>query len=271
MHMQPEFDAIAGQYDALFSGTAVGQAMRSRVWRLLDRLLPQHSADVSVLEVNCGTGLDAIWLANRGYDVLATDIAPEMVSITAQKVARAGARVRTQVCALEALDTLPREQFDLIFSNFGGLNCLDPQSLEQFAVQIQERLLPGGRFVAVVMGSCCAWEIIYFLLKGKLRQAFRRLGKQPLIVPLQNGTAVDTWYYTPKQFRKHFFGLFQEKLAPVGICLPPSYLAPFFEKRPRLLKWLDLWESRISAPVMARLADHFFVSLRFPGQGRFLQ
>lgn len=262
--MRQDFDGIARQYDAVFSDTAAGHALRKRVWHLLERLLPEKTAQpLSVLELNCGTGIDALWLANRGCEVLATDIAPDMVWITAEKAARAGVPVRTKVCSLDALDSLPDEQFDLIFSNFGGLNCMDSLSLERLAGQLKHRLAPGGRFTGVVMGRCCLWETGYFLLKGKPRRAFRRYGKQPLLVPLQNGARVKTWYYTPAQFRQYFPDFSIEMLAPVGLLLPPSYLAPFFEKRTRLLDRLFRAENALSAALpAATMADHFLISLQ---------
>ena len=43
-----------------------------------------------VLELGCGTGEDAIWLAKRGVRVLATDGSPAMLEATARKAQAEG-------------------------------------------------------------------------------------------------------------------------------------------------------------------------------------
>ena len=43
-----------------------------------------------VLELNCGTGEDAVHLARRGVRVLATDNSPRMLAAARSKIARAG-------------------------------------------------------------------------------------------------------------------------------------------------------------------------------------
>src|SRR3954447_11979042 len=63
------FDAVADSYDAQFTHTTIGALMREVVWR---RLGARFAAGSRVLEMNCGTGEDALWMARRGVNVLAT-------------------------------------------------------------------------------------------------------------------------------------------------------------------------------------------------------
>ena len=60
------FDAIAEAYDDVFSNSAIGRAQRRAVWSEMDR---EFHAGQSVLEINCGTGIDALHLAQRGVSV----------------------------------------------------------------------------------------------------------------------------------------------------------------------------------------------------------
>ena len=46
-----------------------------------------------VLEAACGTGSISLRLGKAGFDVLATDISPEMLDIAARRVRQAGAGV----------------------------------------------------------------------------------------------------------------------------------------------------------------------------------
>ena len=92
--MSPEFDAIAAGYDAEFSHTLLGKMLRERVRMVMQEQKwvqkPQKEASSSTiiplaLELNAGTGEDALWLAQQGWQVLATDISAEMLAQAEQK------------------------------------------------------------------------------------------------------------------------------------------------------------------------------------------
>ena len=282
------FDAVAGDYDAAFTRTVVGLLLRGRVWALLN-LYTAKSTRTTALELNCGTGEDAVWLARQGWQVLATDVSPEMVSAARQKAINAGVedRVRVEVCAMEEIgriNSTPDGRGDatsnvafgttsplpsgegsgvrLIFSDFGGLNCLPPESLQKLSLDLQGLISKNSCFIAVVMSRFCWWESFYFLLKGQVGKAFRRFGKKALAAPLDASTAVETWYYSPAEFRRHFPGWQATGIRPVGFWLPPSYLNPFFEKHPRFLRALNYLENHFTPAWLSPMADHFIICLK---------
>jgi SAM-dependent methyltransferase len=268
--MPPEFDPIARDYDATFSHSAVGRRLRARVWALLERWVLRGSVGLKnqisnpkVLELNCGTGEDALWLAQRGCQVLATDVSAAMVQVAQQKIEQAhlGEKARAQVCGFADVGQLADADFDLVFSNFGGLNCASPAELRQLGTLIFPKIKPGGQFVAVVMSRFCWQETGYFLLKNRPRTAFRRRSREAIQARLDDQNSVPTWYYAPAEFAR-FFPDFNLKTAqPIGFWLPPSYLNPFFEKRPRLLRALDFLEKNTAPAWLAPAADHFFIVL----------
>ncbi|MFN0173544.1 MAG: class I SAM-dependent methyltransferase [Saprospiraceae bacterium] len=266
-----EFDAVAGEYDATFSRTAVGMLLRQRVWALLSDGVTQSHPVTSVLELNCGTGEDAIWLVNQGFQVLATDASPKMVAIAKAKIERAGLTEKAsfRVCSFAEIEQLPERDFDLIFSNFGGLNCVSPEELGRLGAVFAQKLKPGGIFIAVVMSRFCWWEILYFLLKLKPREAFRRFSKKPVEARLDTQTTISTWYYSPAEFQKHLqFNEMRSIVQPIGFWLPPSYLNPFFDKRPSLLCFLNFLEMRFAPSWLAFAADHYWVSMESPRDAR---
>jgi len=58
--MPEKFDTAAANYDTSFTHTAVGKLQRDRIYFFLEKfnlIQPSHS----ILEINCGTGEDAIW------------------------------------------------------------------------------------------------------------------------------------------------------------------------------------------------------------------
>src|SRR5580658_3108676 len=75
------WDAAATKYDQDFTSTLIGQTRRHSVWRDLERAFCPGQR---VLELNCGTGIDAIHLAARGIQVLACDISPRMIELARQ-------------------------------------------------------------------------------------------------------------------------------------------------------------------------------------------
>jgi len=256
MSSEPAFSAVASDYDATFTETSVGKLQRELVWKLLAEKVP---GTPNVLELNCGTGADAIWMGKRGWQVLATDISPEMVRVTAGKVEKEGLHnlVSTQVCAFADIQTLPVGSFDLIFSNFGGLNCISPEALAQLWPVLRSKLKPGGQIVAVIMGRFCLWETLYFLLKRKPKAAFRRCRGGPVDAQLDENTTVETWYYSPNHLS--ISSLMQTQVSPIGFWLPPSYLDPFFVNRPRALRFLNFMERYCCPRWMAGASDHFIL------------
>lgn len=296
MHLA--FDSIANDYDKSFTHTALGRSMRERVWQILEDLLIRRFGDLKMnfqnnqittspnpqaLELNCGTGEDAIWLARQGWQVLATDVSAEMVEVARAKAAAqlsesssAEKRLQFQVCSFSEIGRFSGRKFDLVFSNFGGLNCASPEDLQKLSFDLQKLVASGGVFIAVVMSRFCWQETLYFLLKGKPREAFRRWNRKPVNARLDEKTIVPTWYYSPKEFARLFCTTDLEVRRaereerrtwksvvqrPVGFWLPPSYLSPFFEKRPRLLGFLNFLEKNLAPAWLAPASDHFLICL----------
>lgn len=270
------FDVIANAYDTQFTDSATGRLQRQRVWHFAQRWFStqQHNrvGDMPpcALEINCGTGTDALWLAEQGFKVLATDASPQMVAVAKQKIEASNKtqQVRALVCDITALIKHPEANafsqtggWQLTFSNFGGLNCLDPTSLQRFGSDLSTLMPSGALFLAVAMGRFCAWETLYFTLKGRMRQAFRRVAKGSVSAPLGNGNYVDTWYYAPRELAAYFPGFRIRAVYPIGFWLPPSYLDPFFERRPKLLKILQSLERGFNHKVWALASDHYCIVL----------
>ena len=82
--MNTAFDDTAHQYDHEFSWSPIGLIQRRMVWNFLEKEL-RTELSASILELNCGTGEDAVWLALNHQQILATDISGEMIKIAQQK------------------------------------------------------------------------------------------------------------------------------------------------------------------------------------------
>jgi ubiquinone/menaquinone biosynthesis C-methylase UbiE len=262
MTTEKAFNKAAAQYDQEFTDTAVGRLQRNRVWNYIGANL-SSSEHTRVLELNCGTGEDAIWLSKRGFRVIATDLSPEMISVAKQKAERLHQPVQFEVCGFEEIgNKFPAGSFDLVFSDFGGLNCIDEKQIRLLAENISLLLKPGGRFIAVVMSDDCTLEKLYFKRKGDRIKAARRKQMNGIATIIENETFT-TWYYSPEKFSSlmnHVFNV--RKIKAVGWMIPPSYLNAYFVKRPGLLRTLNIIENTFgNMSAFARKADHFLIDM----------
>ncbi len=223
MKPPPAFDAYAAGYDRHFTDSAIGRAQRRLVWR---GLLPLLNGKMDILEANCGTGEDAMRLAGLGHRVLATDLSGEMIRIAEAKkdAALPLPELQFRQAGFRELPlALKGRRFHLIFSNFGGLNCISPLENRRLAGCFHQLLQPGGLLFLVYMSRRCAWERLYFSLKGEPERAFRRRHQGP--VKAQIGmNEMEVWYYSPEEVAALYAPFFRnQRLFPVGLFTPPSY------------------------------------------------
>ncbi len=255
------FDDLAARYDETFTSTEIGKLQRARVWNYLDSFLPNRP--INILELNCGTGEDAIWFAKKGHKVLATDISENMVDVARLKVEQANLsdKITTGQLDINEIDKiLTANKFDLVFSNFGGLNCLTDSELTVLSRRLKNLLTSTGRFVAVVMPDFCMTESLYFLSKFKFKEIFRR--KKMQVVNVDNNW-VSAYYYHPKRFCGYFLNDFNfNKAVGVGLMIPPSYLNNFFRRKVNTLKFLNKLERSFgNNSFAASISDHFLIDL----------
>ncbi|WP_421894921.1 class I SAM-dependent methyltransferase [Marinoscillum sp.] len=257
--MNANFDKAAATYDRDFTNSAIGRLQRHAVWKQLEGEL-KSGETLRILEINCGTGEDALRMSSLGHKVIATDISEEMLSVARYK--SKNLRISFLTLDIHDLGTYPLEgHFDLIFSNFGGLNCISPEALGDFGRNAQSLLVPGGQLIAVLMPEFCLWETSYFCMKGKVKSAFRR--SRRYAVANVNGSRVPTWYYSPGRFRNllnvYFTG---GKVRPVGFFVPPSYLGSFFLRYPRSLRFLGKMDSLLfRCSWLSGASDHYYLQL----------
>lgn len=255
--MKASFDVAANTYDQSFTNTKIGRLQRNLVYLLLSKHLHQIK---DILEINCGTGEDAIWLAKQNFNVLATDISKKMIAIGKTKN-----QYHNLTFAQLNINLIPEKKdigtFDMVFSNFGGLNCLTKTELELFFNSIANNLNKRGKLALVIMPKSTTWEQFYFLLKGKFSKAFRR--KKEVAIANVDGENVPTYYYNPKDIinlAKTNFNILESK--PIGFFIPPSYLEPFFKNKIGLLNFLNHLENRIKNwPLLSKYADHYIIIL----------
>lgn len=255
------FDQLAFGYDASFSQTPLGKLHRERVWEILDNQ-PWLKKKLHILEVNCGTGDDAMEWAKRGHRVLATDISPEMIEAGRKKAGKGFESLEFKVSGFSDISPLEvGKNMDLIFSNFGGLNCISPEELKESIKCFATMIKPGGHLAMVIMPDFCLWEILIFLLRGEWKNAFRRF-RQPSEATIL-GQSFPVYYYSPAQIIKLTRSDFKcLRVYPIGFFLPPSGRNHLFSRFPKWLKMLNTCENRVSRfSFLGRFSDHYLIIL----------
>ena len=234
------------------------QAMRLQVYSHVSRFIKEPSR---ILELNSGTGIDALHFVQQGHSVHATDLSNGMIEQIRKKINHFHLhdRLTVQQLSYDHLDQLKGQKFDFIFSNFGGLNCID--DLSKVTKNIPSILNPGGYVTWVIMPTVCFWEI-FSLLKGN-RNAFRRFNKKGVTAHLE-GKHFQVWYHSLQSIKKAFGPNFKlvsvEGLAALS---PPPHVTHFPSKHPNLYKVLQRADAvaRNYFPFN-RWADHIIVSFQ---------
>ncbi|MBL7559386.1 class I SAM-dependent methyltransferase [Olleya sp. YSTF-M6] len=253
------FDVAAKTYDFDFTLSKIGQAQRNVVYRNLSAVFKPKKA-LNILELNCGTGFDALNFAKSGHIVTATDISKQMIAVAQSKKNEHNVKFATQDITRITTASF-KTKFDYIFSNFGGFNCLTTSQIETFFKTSAKLLKPKSKITLVIMPKYCIWEFLYFGLKFQLKKAKRRQTKSYAIANV-NGTEVKTWYYNPKQIEALAQKQFKiNTVKPVGLSIPPSYLEHSIASKPFLLSIFKALDAIFTASFLSKFADHYLIEL----------
>ena len=253
------FDSVATDYDGERGNNALIQEMRAELWRYL---LAVFAPGSQLIDLGCGTGLDAVWLAQRGYRVTATDWSAAMLARTRERAAQQHMSARVLTCHLGAHE-LARLQgsYDGAYSDLGALNCVP--DLQELAGQCARLLRPGGALVFSVIGRLCPWELGYYLAHGRWRRALVRYARHAVPVGL-NGHTVWTRYYAPREFYRAFRPFFMLRHYR-GICVfvPPPYLGGLRRAHPRWHERLWRLDRTVAGwPLLRGVGDHFLIVMQ---------
>ncbi len=256
--MNASFDAAAETYDHEFELLPATARIRSIVRDLAVAKFPSGG---TILELNCGTGTDAIALSRCGFHVLATDASPLMINAARAKMETgSGNRVEFRVLPFEQVSSLEGKMFDGIFSNMGGLNCL--ADLRPLAKSLAGILKPGGFFVATLLSDFCLWETAAFLLRFNFREAFRRRTNGTDVAI--HGNSVEVFFHSPSSVRAAFSPFFRRSaLLGLNILTPPPSSARAYQHLGTGRRMLESVDNAIATiPPFNRLGDHFVVALQ---------
>jgi ubiquinone/menaquinone biosynthesis C-methylase UbiE len=248
-------------FDSIYSANTIIRYKRDRVRSHINQYLGPES---SILELNAGTGEDAIYFAGQSHRVHATDISDGMLKELRNKVKsnKLENYISVEQCSFTQLETLAdKGPYDLIFSNFAGLNCTG--DLTKVLHSFKSLLAPGGLVTLVILPPFCLWETL-LLFKGKFKTAFRRFNSKNGAQAHIEGEYFRCWYYKPS-FVGHALSADFDLLAVEGLCtiVPPSYIENFAEKHTRLYSHLVNLEDKLKSKwPWKNIGDYYLITLR---------
>jgi ubiquinone/menaquinone biosynthesis C-methylase UbiE len=255
-------------FDKIDRNNPVIQYKRERIRNHATKYLNPASY---ILELNSGTGEDAVWFAQQGHRVHATDISKGMLEVLAQKVKSLNmeSSINHELCSFTELYRLEEKgPFDFIFSNFAGLNCTN--ELDKVLHSLSSLLKPKGVVTLVILPKFCLWEFL-LLFKGKFKTAFRRFFSSEGRKAHIEDQDFLCWYYSPAYVISNMENEF-DLLNLEGLCslVPPSYLENFPKKHPRIYQWLKVKEKKWKNKWPWKyIGDYFIISFRKKNQTAF--
>ncbi|MEH0937663.1 class I SAM-dependent methyltransferase [Micromonospora psammae] len=146
-------DATARFWDDLYEG-------RDQVWsgrpnpHLVDVVgaLPKGTA----LDLGCGEGGDAVWLADQGWQVTAVDVSATALDRATARAASAGVSDRIDFRRHDLTRSFPEGSYDLVSAQFLQTPLEFPR--EQVLRAAAGAVAPGGRLLIVEHGEVPPWS-----------------------------------------------------------------------------------------------------------------
>jgi SAM-dependent methyltransferase len=181
------YDTLAAVYDWLVPETLLTPEGSVRAFApVLEALAP----GARVLDCAAGTGTLAVGLAQRGFDVVATDASRAMVERTRALAARHGVELSARRCAWEDLGAEGLEPFDAVLCVGNSLTHAPGRDARRRALRAMAAVLrPGGLLVV----SSRNWERVR--AAGSGLQVDERLterdGRRGLVI--HNWSLADGW------------------------------------------------------------------------------
>lgn len=261
------FDLLAEHYDRDFVEASIGSAQRKLVYQYLEPLI-NIPENLRILDLGCGTGQDLIFMAKPGHQIVGIDSSQQMILKSAEKVEKHQLTGQVELKQWDITHFLASADedtgFDIIFSNFGALNLLPLDDWDKIVANVDQKSSKGSYLILIMFSAFCLWETLYFLLRGRWKQAGRRWSRKGASFTYEKGSTERIYYYTPRKLASLFKPLYKvKKVLPIGCFVPPSYLQSHFNKRKPLLDILFRLDTMVlRLPPLAYLADHFMIIMQ---------
>ena len=239
--------------------------------RSLATLLKAFKPGDRVLEIGSGTGIEAIQLARRGIQVVATDAAQGMIATLSAKLAKGGPAhdVAGMIEPVykpaqnlgELVERYGEGAFDGVYSSMGPLNCIP--YLQPVADALALLVKPGGRVILGILNRYCFWETAWYLRARDRKRAFRRWGGQAEATsrPGWQEEKFTCYYWNRPTIERAFRPQFRVvKREGLPWLLPPLYLDGLIKRAPAFFRAIARLDRRFARTWPAYdIGDHLLI------------
>jgi 2-polyprenyl-3-methyl-5-hydroxy-6-metoxy-1,4-benzoquinol methylase len=152
----------------------------------------------TALDLGCGEGADAIWLAEQGWQVTAADISQAAIDRAAEHAATAGVADRITWARHDFSQSIPTGLFDLVSAHFLHSPVDDPRDS---ALPAAVAAVGSGGTLLVVSHEAVPWhehmvfptaeEVLDSLAVDPAEWTVERLGSRPRRAKTPDGVEVD--------------------------------------------------------------------------------
>lgn len=134
-------DHFRTQYEKLYEGDAYywGTEPADFLQELTAVKPPRHG--MKILDIGCGEGKDAVWMAEQGYWVTAFDLTESGIRKTERLASARGVRVNAFTADIN--DFSIDDRFDIIYST-GTVQYLADENIPGFFEKVKRMTNPGG-------------------------------------------------------------------------------------------------------------------------------
>lgn len=188
---------------------------------LLKSVLPQ-SRQMSILNLGCGTGNDAMWLASLGHRVLAVDDCPEKLAEAKSRPLKEADQIQfaeldVNSCSADSFTS----EFDLLLCGSEVVNRSAPEGLRRLAVAATSWVRPGGRALLVTTS------------------------RTPTRIPVNDAPL---WFHEPREIAQYFSPAFVAiRLRTLTVVMPEPHYSGNLNNRPGRLATLGAVDKLLAA------------------------
>lgn len=143
------YEPLAAHYHLIFEDW---DASIERQSNTLNALLASRlgSRPLRILDCACGIGTQALGLAARGHQVIASDLSPQAIERATREAKARDLDIEFHVSDMTDLTEIRSSDFDVITALDNALPHLSPVDVQRAVRAIRTKLRPGGLFVASI-------------------------------------------------------------------------------------------------------------------------
>jgi SAM-dependent methyltransferase len=248
-------DNIAESYDNILSKNRFSEILRPVFQNILLQNTQQGN---NILDLGCGTGEDALFLAQNGVNVTGVDISPKMIEIAENKTSENNLNKNLQFFCrdMESFLNENTNKFDAVISNFNAVNYV--RDLNSFSAHASSSLNKDGKLIFTVLNKLSISEVFYNFLRLNLKRSWKAIFKRKELL------ITDLDIYFPVAFSDFFQNQFRVKrITGIGIFIPPHNLTGMYDKLSFAIPFL-LWLEKLIASVFPFycFSDHYIIEMQ---------